>query len=135
MNIKKCILPAQKRFNFLKLSQTQNGKLYFSPMFQVELRNSTFFQQYILFKRIVQRALTLFHFDSDNEASPFLVACYATLHPSLLVCRLVFFWAAALNGLITYPFTHKGNFLLILALLHELPLKTQTPASRLKSQP
>ena len=46
MNIKKCILPAQKRHNFLKLSQTQNGKLYISPTFQkVELRNSTFFQQ------------------------------------------------------------------------------------------
>ena len=45
MNIKKRLLPAQKRHNFLKLSRTQNGKLYFSPTFQkVELRNSTFFQ-------------------------------------------------------------------------------------------
>ena len=45
MNIKKCIIPAPKRLNFLKLSQIQNGKLYFSPTFQkVELRNSTFFQ-------------------------------------------------------------------------------------------
>ena len=44
MNIKKCILPAQKLPNFLKLPQTENGKLNFSPTFQkIELRNSTFF--------------------------------------------------------------------------------------------
>ena len=45
MNIKKCLLPAPKIPNFLKLPQTKNGKLYFSPIFQKgELRNSTFFQ-------------------------------------------------------------------------------------------
>ena len=50
MNIKKSIIPAQKRLNFQKLSQIQIGKLYFSPTFQkVELRNSTFFQQYTHF--------------------------------------------------------------------------------------
>ena len=43
--IKKCIIPAQNRLNFLKLSQIENGKLYSSPTFQkVESRNSTFFQ-------------------------------------------------------------------------------------------
>ena len=45
MNIKKCIIPPGKWLNFLKLPQTENEKLYFSPKFQkVELRNSTFFQ-------------------------------------------------------------------------------------------
>ena len=42
----KCIIPPSKWHNFLKLPQTKNGKLYFSPMFQkVELLNLTFFQQ------------------------------------------------------------------------------------------
>ena len=46
MNIKKCILQAQKLPNFLKLSGIKNRKLYFSPMFQkAVLRNSTFFQE------------------------------------------------------------------------------------------
>ena len=41
----KSIIPAPKWHNFLKLSQTENGKPNFSPTFQkVELRNSTFFQ-------------------------------------------------------------------------------------------
>ena len=41
----KSIIPPGKWLNFLKLPQTKNGKLYFSPTFQkVELRNSTFFQ-------------------------------------------------------------------------------------------
>ena len=45
MNIKKSIIPAQNRLNFLKLSQIENGKLYSSPTFQkVELRNSTSLQ-------------------------------------------------------------------------------------------
>ena len=65
MNIKKCILPAQKRHNFQKLSQTQNGKLCFSPTFQkVELRNSTFFQ------------LTQFHHFFSNHRSSH------TIHPN-----------------------------------------------------
>ena len=45
MNIKKCILPAQKLHNFQKLPKIEIGELYFSPMYQkVELHNSTFFQ-------------------------------------------------------------------------------------------
>ena len=39
MNIKKYIIPSVKRHNLLKLPHIENGKLYFSPLFQkFELR-------------------------------------------------------------------------------------------------
>ena len=106
MNIKKCIIPAPKWPNFLKLPQTENGKLYFSPTFQkVELRNSTFFQQY--FTNRAKKSV----FDCDgtrkkrqeqnskfwDRASPIIVHHWPCSWQDRLVTQILIDWVMSMH--------------------------------------
>ena len=96
---------------------------------------------------ILLQPVLLFHVFSLSSKHFFSVPCFLSITA---------FWAAAPKGPMTYAFTHTGDFLLLLLLLHHpltpaskpkgsrlqsqpkgsnLSLKAPTPTSRLQSQP